>query len=64
MMTIPHVKLKHTDLVVSRFGFGTMTLGKPMRATSNTILECGTSFWATDCRRVPYPSLFCLGGNF
>jgi|NGEPerStandDraft_6_1074524.scaffolds.fasta_scaffold96995_2 aryl-alcohol dehydrogenase-like predicted oxidoreductase len=39
MMTIPHVKLKHTDLVVFRFCFGTITLGKPMRATSNTILR-------------------------
>ena len=63
MMTIPHVKLKHTDLVVFRFCFGTITLGKPMRATSNTIQECGTPFWATDCRRA-HPSLFCLGGNF
>ena len=39
MMTIPHVKLEHTDLGVSRFCFGTMTLGKPMRALSNTILR-------------------------
>jgi len=65
MMTIPHVKLKHTDLVVSRVCFGTMTLGKPVRATSNTILiECGTPFWTTDCRRVLCPSRFWSGGNF
>ena len=63
MMTIPHVKLKHTDLVVSRVCFGTMTLGKPVKATSNTNQECGTPFWATDCRRAR-PNLFCLGGNF
>jgi hypothetical protein len=49
--------------VVFRFCFGTITLGKPMKATSNTIQECGTPFWTTDCRRA-HPSLFCLGGNF
>jgi aryl-alcohol dehydrogenase-like predicted oxidoreductase len=32
-MTIPHVKLKHTDLVVSRVCFGTMTLRVVRRFT-------------------------------
>jgi aryl-alcohol dehydrogenase-like predicted oxidoreductase len=51
-MTIPTRKLKHTDLEVSRFCFGTMTLGKPLdQAGTNQIidrcLDAGINFFDT-----------------
>ncbi|HEY5174359.1 MAG TPA: aldo/keto reductase [Terriglobales bacterium] len=51
-MTIPYIKLKHTDLEVSRFCFGTMTLGKPLDQAGATRLvkrciEAGINFFDT-----------------
>src|ERR1017187_10427789 len=51
-MSIPHIKLKHTDLEVSRFCFGTMTLGKPLDQAGSTQivnrrLEAGINFFDT-----------------
>src|ERR1039457_7677472 len=51
-MSIPHIKLKHTDLEVSRFCFGTMTLGKPLdqAGTDQVIdrcIEAGINFFDT-----------------
>ena len=51
-MSISHVKLKHTDLEVSRFCFGTMTLGKPTdQAGTNELvdrcIEGGINFFDT-----------------
>ncbi len=37
-MSIPKIKLKHTDLEVSRFCFGTMTFGKPLDQAGSTQL--------------------------
>jgi len=51
-MTIPYLKLKHTDLEVSRFCFGTMTLGKPLDQAGatqivNRCIEAGINFFDT-----------------
>ncbi len=51
-MTIPHIKLKHTDLEVSRFCFGTMTLGKPLDQAGSTLIvkrciDAGINFFDT-----------------
>src|ERR1022692_4057916 len=51
-MSIPCIKLKHTDLEVSRFCFGTMTLGKPLDQAGSTqivnrCLEAGINFFDT-----------------
>jgi aryl-alcohol dehydrogenase-like predicted oxidoreductase len=51
-MTIPTRKLPHTDLEVSRFCFGTMTLGKPLdQAGTNQVidrcLDAGINFFDT-----------------
>lgn len=51
-MPIPYIKLKHTDLEVSRFCFGTMTLGKPLDQAGSTLLvkrciEAGINFFDT-----------------
>jgi 1-deoxyxylulose-5-phosphate synthase len=37
-MKVPHLKLPHTDLVVSRLCFGTMTFGKPLDQLGSTRL--------------------------
>jgi 1-deoxyxylulose-5-phosphate synthase len=51
-MNIPKITLKHTDLEVSRFCFGTMTLGKPLDQASatqlvNRCIEAGINFFDT-----------------
>ena len=51
-MSIPYIKLKHTDLEVSRFCFGTMTLGKPLDQAGSTqivnrCIEAGINFFDT-----------------
>jgi aryl-alcohol dehydrogenase-like predicted oxidoreductase len=51
-MSIPKIKLKHTDLEVSRFCFGTMTFGKPLDQASatqlvNRCIEAGINFFDT-----------------
>jgi aryl-alcohol dehydrogenase-like predicted oxidoreductase len=51
-MTIPKIKLKHTDLEVSRFCFGTMTFGKPLDQAGatqlvNRCIEAGINFFDT-----------------
>ncbi len=51
-MSIPKIKLKHTDLEVSRFCFGTMTFGKPLDQAGSTQLvnrciEAGINFFDT-----------------
>ncbi|MGA3054614.1 MAG: aldo/keto reductase [Candidatus Korobacteraceae bacterium] len=51
-MPIPHIKLKHTDLEVSRLCFGTMTLGKPLDQAGSTqivnrCIEAGINFFDT-----------------
>ncbi|MFZ0912441.1 MAG: aldo/keto reductase [Candidatus Korobacteraceae bacterium] len=51
-MAIPYIKLKHTDLEVSRFCFGTMTLGKPLDQAGSTqivnrCIEAGINFFDT-----------------
>jgi aryl-alcohol dehydrogenase-like predicted oxidoreductase len=51
-MSISYRKLQHTDLEVSRFCFGTMTLGKPLdQAGTNQIIdrciEAGINFFDT-----------------
>ncbi len=51
-MSIPHIKLKHTELEVSRFCFGTMTLGKPLDQAGatqivNRCIEAGINFFDT-----------------
>src|SRR5580658_2623717 len=51
-MTIPSIKLKHTDLEVSRYCFGTMTFGKPLDQAGSTQLvnrciEEGINFFDT-----------------
>jgi aryl-alcohol dehydrogenase-like predicted oxidoreductase len=51
-MSIEKRKLKHTDLEVSRFCFGTMTLGKPLdQASTNEVigrcLDAGINFFDT-----------------
>ena len=51
-MTIPSIKLKHTDLEVSRYCFGTMTFGKPLDQAGSTQLvnrciEAGINFFDT-----------------
>jgi aryl-alcohol dehydrogenase-like predicted oxidoreductase len=51
-MSIERRKLKHTDLEVSRFCFGTMTLGKPLdQAGTNEVinrcLDAGINFFDT-----------------
>src|ERR1019366_8707394 len=37
-MRVPHLKLPHTDLEVSRLCFGTMTFGKPLDQLDSTRL--------------------------
>jgi 1-deoxyxylulose-5-phosphate synthase len=51
-MSIPRIKLQHTDLEVSRFCFGTMTFGKPLDQAGSTQLvnrciEAGINFFDT-----------------
>jgi aryl-alcohol dehydrogenase-like predicted oxidoreductase len=51
-MSIPKIKLKHTDLEVSRFCFGTMTFGKPLDQAGSTELvnrciDAGINFFDT-----------------
>ena len=51
-MTVPLIKLKHTDLEVSRFCFGTMTFGKPLDQAGSTqmvsrCIEAGINFFDT-----------------
>ncbi len=51
-MTISKIKLKHTDLEVSRFCFGTMTFGKPLAQAGatqlvNRCIEVGINFFDT-----------------
>jgi aryl-alcohol dehydrogenase-like predicted oxidoreductase len=51
-MTIPTVKLKNTDLEVSRLCFGTMTFGKPLDQAGatqlvNRCIEAGINFFDT-----------------
>ena len=51
-MTIPKIKLRNTDLDVSRFCFGTMTFGKPLDQAGATQLvnrcsEAGINFFDT-----------------
>jgi len=51
-MKIPYIKLKHTDLEVSRYCFGTMTFGKPLDQAGSTQLvnrciEAGINFFDT-----------------
>src|ERR1700761_5657604 len=51
-MTIPKIRLQHTDLEVSRFCFGTMTFGKPLDQAGATLLvnrciEAGINFFDT-----------------
>src|SRR5664279_587258 len=51
-MSIPKVKLKHTDLEVSRLCFGTMTFGKPLDQAGatqlvNRCIEAGINFFDT-----------------
>ena len=51
-MQIPTIKLKHTDLEVSRFCFGTMTFGKPLDQAGatqlvNRCIEDGINFFDT-----------------
>jgi aryl-alcohol dehydrogenase-like predicted oxidoreductase len=51
-MTISRMKLKNTDLEVSRFCFGTMTFGKPLdqagaTALVNRCIEAGINFFDT-----------------
>jgi aryl-alcohol dehydrogenase-like predicted oxidoreductase len=51
-MAIPYIKLKHTDLEVSRFCFGTMTLGRPLDQAGSTqivnrCIEAGINFFDT-----------------
>ncbi len=51
-MSIPVIKLQHTDLEVSRFCFGTMTFGKPLDQAGSTQLvnhciEAGINFFDT-----------------
>ncbi len=51
-MSIPKIKLKNTDLEVSRFCFGTMTFGKPLDQAGSTQLvnrciEAGINFFDT-----------------
>ena len=51
-MTIPKIKLKNTDLEVSRFCFGTMTFGKPLDQAGTTqvvnrCIEAGINFFDT-----------------
>ncbi len=51
-MAIPYIKLKHTDLEVLRFCFGTMTLGKPLDQAGatqivNRCIEAGINFFDT-----------------
>ncbi len=52
IVTIPTLKLKHTDLEVSRFCFGTMTLGKPLDQSGtneviNRCIDAGINFFDT-----------------
>jgi 1-deoxyxylulose-5-phosphate synthase len=51
-MSIPRIKLKNTDLEVSRFCFGTMTFGKPLDQAGSTQLvnrciDAGINFFDT-----------------
>ena len=51
-MSIPLVKLKHTELEVSRYCFGTMTFGKPLDQAGatqlvNRCVEAGINFFDT-----------------
>ncbi len=51
-MNIPSIKLKHTDLQVSRYCFGTMTFGKPLDQAGatklvNRCIEAGINFFDT-----------------
>lgn len=51
-MAIPRIKLKNTDLDVSRYCFGTMTFGKPLDQAGSTQLvnrciEAGINFFDT-----------------
>ena len=51
-MTVPKIKLKNTDLEVSRFCFGTMTFGKPLDQAGatqvvNRCIEAGINFFDT-----------------
>jgi len=51
-MDIPLIKLKHTELEVSRFCFGTMTFGKPLDQAGatqlvNRCVEAGINFFDT-----------------
>ena len=51
-MTIPTIILKHTDLEVSRFCFGTMTFGKPLDQAGatqlvNRCIDAGINFFDT-----------------
>ena len=51
-MNIPLIKLKHTELEVSRFCFGTMTFGKPLDQAGatqlvNRCVEAGINFFDT-----------------
>jgi 1-deoxyxylulose-5-phosphate synthase len=51
-MSIPKIKLKHTDLEVSRLCFGTMTFGKPLDQAGatqmvNRCIEAGINFFDT-----------------
>lgn len=51
-MAMPYIKLKHTDLEVSRVCFGTMTLGKPLDQAGSTqivnrCIEAGINFFDT-----------------
>ncbi|HKD84845.1 MAG TPA: aldo/keto reductase [Terriglobales bacterium] len=51
-MSIPRIKLKHTDLEVSRYCFGTMTLGKPLDQAGTTqivnrCIDAGINFFDT-----------------
>ncbi len=51
-MNIPRTKLKHTDLEISRFCFGTMTFGKPLDQAGatqlvNRCIDAGINFFDT-----------------
>ncbi len=51
-MSIPVIKLKHTDLEVSRYCFGTMTFGKPLDQAGatqlvNRCIDAGINFFDT-----------------
>ena len=51
-MNIPKITLKHTDLEVSRFCFGTMTFGKPLDQAGatqlvNRCIDAGINFFDT-----------------